>query len=317
MLFNEMKYVYAVCKYRSFSKAAIALDIAQPTLSLMIKKAESRLGGSLFDRSKTPLALTDLGRAYMQAATGLMRIEDDFQQYLSANAQVPNGILAIGGTHLLTSYVLPPLLAAFSARYPGVKIHLHEHSTQRLDRELQEGYIDLAMDSATLNTSLFDSTLFETEELILAVPRKIAENPALRLYRMTSSYIQRGGIQGAAAVPLKLLSEYPFILAHEGSDIRVRSDKLCHEAGFTPQILLKTDHQMTAYNLAFFGLGIAFISDTLVNYIPDDEQVMFFRLSGENARRDIRFYHRKNQSLCAAAAAFIQMFQNYKPASDL
>lgn len=316
MLFNEMKYVYAVCKHRSFSKAAIALDIAQPTLSLMIKKAENRLGGPLFDRSKTPLVLTDLGRAYMQAATGMLRIEDEFQQFLSANEQIPSGVLSIGGTVLLTSYVLPPLLAAFSARYPGVKIYLHEHSTQRLDRELQEEYIDLAMDSSPLNSTLFESAFFQTEEIILAVPRKIAESPALRLYRMTTSYLQRGGIQGAAAVPLKLLSEYSFITSHEGTDIRMRTDKLCHEAGFAPNVLMQTDHQMTAYNLAAAGLGIAFISSTLVNHISHDNRLMFFRLSGENARRDIRFYYRRNQPASSPAAAFVQMFQNYQPLSE-
>lgn len=313
MFFNEMKYVYAVYQHRNFSKAAQALGIAQPTLSLMIKKAEAHLGGEMFDRSKTPLGLTDLGRAYIQAAIRIMRVEDEFSQYISANEQVPSGILTLGGTPMFISYVLPSLLTIFCNRYPGVEIRLHDHPSYMLEKDLSDGVLDLAMDNAQLDPGRFDSCVFQSEELILAVPRKKAEEASLRLYRMTSSYIQRGGIQGAAPVPLKNLCEMPFILLRKGSDTRIRSDKLCGEAGFEPKIQLQVDQQITAYNMAAAGLGVAFISDTLVNHVPHNDQLMFFRLSGENARREICFFTRKGAPLSAPASAFLKMFQNYKP----
>ena len=192
MHFNEMKYVYEVYKQRNFSKAAQALGIAQPTLSLMIKKAEGHLGGEIFDRSRSPLGLTDLGRAYIQAAIRIMRVEDEFEQYLSANEQCASGVLTLGGTPLFISYVLPPLLAIYSSRYPGVEVRFHEHPSYMLDKDLNDGVLDLVMDNASLDAERFDRHVFQSEEIILAVPRKIAETPALRLYRMTTSYIQRG-----------------------------------------------------------------------------------------------------------------------------
>jgi len=316
MHFHEMKYVYEVYKHRNFSKAAQALGIAQPTLSLMIKKAEGRLGGELFDRSKSPLALTDLGRAYVQAAIRMMRIEDEFEQFLTANEQCPSGILTLGGTPLFISYVLPPLLALFSSRYPGVEIRFHEHPSYMLEKDLNDGVLDLAMDNALLDPEQIDRTVFRSEEIILAVPRKTAETAALRLYRMTASYIQRGGLQGAAPVPLKNLSDIPFIMLRKGSDTRTRSDILCREAGFEPKVQLQVDQQITAYNMAAAGLGAAFISDTLINCIPHDERLMFFRLGGEAARRDICFHFRRGQPLSTPAAAFLKMFQNYKPVSE-
>lgn len=316
MYFHEMKYVYEVYKYRSFSKAAQALSIAQPTLSLMIKKAEGRLGGPLFDRTKNPLVPTDLCRAYIQAATGIMRIEENFEQYMQANEQCPSGVLTLGGTPLFVSYMLPPLLAAFSERYPGVEIQLHEHPSFMLENDLNNSVLDLAMDNATLDPEAFGRHVCLSEEVIIAIPRKAAESPALRLYRMTASYIQRGGLQGAAAVPLKLLSEVPFILLRKDSDTRRRSDSLCREAGFEPKVRLEVDQQITAYNMASAGLGAAFISDTLVNALPHNDRLMFFRLSGENARRDICFFYRKNVPLSAPAAAFLKMFENYKPMEE-
>lgn len=315
-MFHEMKYVYAVYKYRNFSKAAQALGIAQPTLSLMVKKAESHLGSEIFDRSKSPLALTDLGRAYIQAAIRIMRVEDEFSQFLSTNEPCPSGILTLGGTPLFISYVLPSLLAAFSNRYPGVEIRLHEHPSYMLEKDLNDGVLDLAMDNADLDSERFDSEICQPEELILAMPRKLAETPALRLYRITSSYIQRGGLQGTAAIPLNAVSDTPFIMLRKDSDTRIRADKLCRENSVEPKVLLQVDQQITAYNMAAAGMGAAFISDTLVKHLPHNDNLMFFRLAGETARRNIRLFYRKGETITTPATAFMKMLRNYKPDAD-
>ena len=316
MYFREMRYVYEVYKHRNFSKAAEMLKIAQPTLSLMIKKAESRLGGAIFDRSKSPLGLTDLGRAYIQAAIRIIQTEDEFGHYLNASEQCPSGLLTLGGTPLFITYVLPPLITAFSKRYPGVEIRLHEHPSYMLEKDLNDGVLDLAMDNAALDSSCFDRYVFQSEEVILVVPRKMADTPSLRLYYMTSSYIQHGGITIAAPVPLRTLKDVPFILLRKDSDTRIKSDKLCLNAGFEAKVLLQVDQQITAYNMAAAGLGAAFISDTLVKTLPHDERVMFFRLDSSSARRDIYFYHRKNHPLSAPASAFLNMFENYQPQAE-
>lgn len=312
MFFREMKYVYEVYRHRSFSKAAQALFIAQSSLSQMVKKAETRIGGSIFDRSTTPISLTELGRVYIQAAEKIIQIEDDFEQYLTDAEECPTGVLAIGGTALFTSYVLPPILSAFSARYPGVEIRLHEQPTSMLKKELLDGTLDLAMDNATLEPASFESVVYQPEEIVLALPRKTAEEVPFRRFRMTASYIQRGGIQGAASVPLKLLSGMSFVLLKEGCDTRTRANKLCEEAGFVPRVRLQVDQQMAAYNMAAQGMGAAFISDTLVKNVPHDDRLMFLRLSGEAACRNICFYYKRNRAVSVPTAAFLKMMKSYK-----
>ena len=61
MLLHEMNYVYEVYRQRSFTKAAQALYIAQPSLSQMVRKAEARIGAPIFDRSTSPIGVTELG----------------------------------------------------------------------------------------------------------------------------------------------------------------------------------------------------------------------------------------------------------------
>ena len=137
-MFHEMRYIYQVYKEKSFSKAAKKLYISQPSLSLMVKKAEERLGTPLFDRSISPIRLTPAGEEYIRSVEQIMAVEDHFRQYLSSADDCLTGTLSLGGTTFFTSYVLPPLISEFSTRFPGVEILIHETHTALLEKELQE-----------------------------------------------------------------------------------------------------------------------------------------------------------------------------------
>lgn len=172
MLLHEMNYVYEVYRQRSFTKAAQALYIAQPSLSQMVRKAEARIGAPIFDRSTSPIGLTELGRAYIRAAEQVLQIEADLQQYLDDTEKCLTGALTLGGTTFFTSYVLPPLVSAYSERYPGVELRLHEAHTGQLKQELQEGTLDFALDNTLLDPAIYEAVEIQTEQVILAVPRR-------------------------------------------------------------------------------------------------------------------------------------------------
>ncbi len=308
MLFREMKYVYEVYRQRSFSKAAAALFIAQPSLSQMVKKAEERIGGPIFDRSTVPIALTELGRAYIQAATEIMRIEENFSRYVSDAEQCLTGVLTLGGTTLFTSYVLPPLISAFSARYPGVEIRIYEQHTSVLKYSLQDGTLDLAVDNSPLDPTIYENHVYQQEQLILAVPRQLVRHPDV-LACQVDAHDVRTRLSSAPPLPLALLAHLPFLLLKEGNDTRIRAEKLCMQAGFQPQIRLQLDQQIAAYNLAAYGLGAAFVSDTLAKSVLPDERLVFFRLDSPEARRTLFVSHKRSRLLTAPMAAFLEMIK--------
>ncbi len=74
-MFSGMNYVYEVYKEQSFSKAAENLYISQPALSSMIKKIETKIGMPLFDRSTSPIQLTECGKKYIKTAEKIMDLE--------------------------------------------------------------------------------------------------------------------------------------------------------------------------------------------------------------------------------------------------
>ena len=307
MMFREMRYVYEVYRQRSFSKAAEALFIAQPSLSQMIRKAEARTGGPLFDRSTVPVTLTALGRAYIEAAEEIMQVEERFGRYMSDAENCLTGSLTLGGTTLFTSYVLPPLISAFSSRYPGVEIRLYEQHTHVLKQELQDGVLDLAVDNGQLDSNLYERFLYQQEQVILAVPRQFAVNDGCRPYQMTAADLREKGELSAPPLPLAKMADVPFLFLKEGNDTRIRADRLCAQAGFTPKIRLQLDQQLAVYNLAAYGMGAAFISDTLVKSAVPDDRLVFYRCDPETASRSIWFFHKRNRFVTAPMAAFLKM----------
>ena len=305
-MFHEMRYVYEVYRHRSFSKAARALYISQPSLSLMVKKAETRIGSPIFDRSVSPVALTEVGRAYIRAAMQIMAVETEFERYVNDERGCLTGTLSLGGTALFTSYVLPPLISAFSARHPGVEICLREAHTAELKRSLQEGELDLVADNGRFDSAVYEAAAYRREQIVLAVPAHWAVNRRLDGMGLCAARLEEG-FESAKPAPLEAFAQEEFLLLKEGNDTRIRAEKLCAQAGFRPCVRLQLDHQIAAYNLAAFGMGAAFVSDTLARSAQPDSRLCFYRLAGEAVERDICFFYKRNRFITSAMRAFLEM----------
>ena len=170
-MFEGKEYVYEVYKTGSFSKAAEKLYITQPSLSAMVKKVEKKLGAPIFDRSTSPPGLTQCGERYIRCVERLMDMENEFGNYLNDLEGLRAGHLAIGGSNLFTSYILPPILQRFMKDYPGVEVNLVESNTKQLERQLLSGSLDLVIDNYLFSESIYERKKFSAEHLLLAAQR--------------------------------------------------------------------------------------------------------------------------------------------------
>ena len=116
-MFRYKSYVNEVYKEKSFSKAAENLYISQPSLSARIIKLEEELGMPIFDRSTSPLCLTEFGEVYMEALREVDAIERRIENYISDISHLRTGKLTIGASNVFAAYVIPPLPASCSRRY--------------------------------------------------------------------------------------------------------------------------------------------------------------------------------------------------------
>ena len=310
-MFSNKEYVYEVYKAKSYSKAAEKLFITQPSLSLTIKKVETQIGSQLFDRSTTPIRLTDCGEEYIRCVEKIMDIENGFETYLSDLSDLKSGTLAIGASNFFASYILPPIITKFKSKYPRVAVNLIEANTVHLEKYLHAGELDLIIDNYPFNEAIYQKHFFYQEQMILAVPVKFHYNKNAKKYCLTTEDIvnNRHLHSSIPAVPLDKFEDAPFILLRFGNDTRTRADRIFEEHGIKPNIVLELDQLATAYHTACNGMGITLISDTLVKETLPDPRVIYYKIDSVHTVRNIYFYHKTSKYITRAMKEFLNSMQ--------
>lgn len=308
-MFQGMDYVYEVYKEMNFSKAAKNLYISQPSLSAAVKKVEMRLGFPIFDRSTTPIQLTEFGKEYIKAIEVIMDVENGFNNFVNDINELKSGSISIGGTNLFASYILPPLLSGFTEKYPFVDVNLVEASTSELTEKLFSGSLDLIIDNNCMDSSIYEKVFFCEEHLILTVPKAFSSNEKAKDYRMDLKDIKNGRHlePDFPVVPLDFFRDEPFLFLKSGNDTRIRADKICHNSRFIPKIKLKLDQQITAYNLSSYGMGISFTGDILLSHIYENDNLVYYKLDNRDATRDVNFYYKRNRYMTRTVREFLKL----------
>lgn len=308
-MFVWKKYVYEVYKERSFTKAAQNLYISQPSLSARIKKIEEIIGEPLFDRSTTPLQLTEVGKVYIEAAEEITQIEQRVENYINDLAGLKTGNLAVGASTLFAAYVVPSLITQFNQKFPDVHIQLIEGNTAELEEMLGSNALDFVIDNYHYDSILYNKELYCEENILLAVPKHFAVNEELEMYQLSYKNIKNKNYlnQKYPAVPLGRFADLPFIMLTQGNDTRTRGDRLCRNVGFKPNIVLEFNQQSTAYMASSTQLGATFISDILVSQLPAFENLVYYKLDGEEAKRKVFFYYKTHKYKTRVMEEFIRM----------
>lgn len=308
-MFVWKKYVYEVYKERSFTKAAQNLYISQPSLSARIKKIEEIIGEPLFDRSTTPLQLTEVGKVYIEAAEEITQIEQRVENYINDLAGLKTGNLAVGASTLFAAYVVPSLITQFNQKFPDVHIQLIEGNTAELEEMLGSNALDFVIDNYHYDSILYNKELYCEENILLAVPKHFAVNEELGMYQLSYKNIKNKNYlnQKYPAVPLGRFADLPFIMLTQGNDTRTRGDRLCRNVGFKPNIVLEFNQQSTAYMASSAQLGATFISDILVSQLPTFENLVYYKLDGEEAKRKVFFYYKTHKYKTRVMEEFVRM----------
>ncbi len=311
-MFRWKDYVYEVYKERSFSKAAENLYISQPYLSAKVKGVEEEIGAMIFDRSASPIRITEIGEAYIKAVEEINKTEEEFKNYINGVKGLKRGNLTVGASNVFAAYTLPAIITEYKNRYPAVEISLIEGNTKFLEELLSEGSLDLVIDNNHYDRALYDRELYSREHILLAVPKKFELCKKLSKYAITEEKFASGEYLSDVfpTVPLSHFKDIPFIMLSAGNDTRIRGDALCSAAGFHPQIVLELNQQATAYMTAATEIGATFVSDTLAAKLPNHHSLCYFKLEGEEAKRKVYFYYKKRKVKTRAMEEFVKIIEN-------
>jgi LysR family hydrogen peroxide-inducible transcriptional activator len=168
--FRDLRYALAVADLGSFSRAAEACDVSQPTLSGQIRKLEDELGVELFERAGRRIRVSPAGAIVLAHARDAVAAADDLVHSAAASHDPLAGALRTGIIPTLAPYLLPAILPAIHHAFPAMPLAVAEEPTDRLLHRLADGELDIAI-LATPPTSgdLAEVTLFD-EPLWVALP---------------------------------------------------------------------------------------------------------------------------------------------------
>lgn len=170
MEMHQLRYVVALARTGNFSRAAEQCNVAQPSLSQQIQKLEDELGERLFDRMKRQVRLTPHGTAFLRRAMRILEEVEAARREANDTLDLKQGSVAIGILPTIAPYLLPAIMAKFSAQFAGVDITVHEDTTAELLKLLHAYAIDFAVASEPIIDDRLVVTELFTEELLLALP---------------------------------------------------------------------------------------------------------------------------------------------------
>ncbi|MCX7877556.1 MAG: LysR substrate-binding domain-containing protein [Ignavibacteria bacterium] len=172
MTIQQLEYIVAVDKYRHFVTAAEKCFVTQATLSMMIKKLEDELNVKIFDRTKHPVITTQSGKKIIEQARIILKECSRMKELVNEENSKIEGEIRIGIIPTLSPYLLPLFLKRFTNKYPDLRLHISELTTNDIIEKLKTGKLDSGIIALPSDEEdIVENSLF-TEEFVIYSPFK-------------------------------------------------------------------------------------------------------------------------------------------------
>lgn len=285
MNIRQLECFVAVVDHGSFTRAARAVGITQPSLSQHIRALEQKLDGAVLERLPRGVALTPAGRVLLPEARAAVRAVERGRRGARAALALETGELEIATVLSMAVGLLPRYISTWHARHPRVGIRLHEFRHRSLlEDAVESGLADFAFGPLPLRAWDGPLVRFGWEEFVVVVPPNdpLADRRTIRLDE---------------------LADREWVLYHPDHGLAGILEEVCRQAGFTPRGTVRTSQAEGAARLASAGLGPALVPDNIV--LPGIEGSVL-RLN-PRLIRDVAVYARLDWS--PTAAAFVALLQ--------
>lgn len=265
---QQIEYVLTLAQLKSFSKAAQKLYVTQPSLSQYIMKTEEQLGIKIFDRSTSPIGLTEAGRAYVAYAERVKALDDELANQLADITKVRTGTLKIGASSFRASCLLPKSIAEFCRKFNRISVNIIEGDAERLAESVRNNELDVMIASGGFDERLFHTEELARERLYLAVARDNPLNERLSGCLLTADDIRGQSMKLITTPPISLgaLDGERFIFADRGEYSAEELSPIFESAKIKPRMSLRVRTLETLFSFVNADFGVALIPDLLIKF---------------------------------------------------
>ncbi len=293
---HQLTVFRTVAQHLSYTRAAENLYLSQPAVAQQVKTLEQMLGQRLFTRSGRGIVLTPAGQEFLNHTDRLLTRLAETTPVVHEIHTLRRGSVVIGASISAGTYVVPPLIGTFHARYPGVHVTLmmaHHHS---IAENLLTHHIDLGVIGFIEQRERFVVELLRPYELVVVAP------PSHRL-------------AGRSAIPLHDLQGETLLLRERGSVTRLATELHFAQAGVPIPASLELGNIEATKEGVAAELGIAVLPRESVALELANGDLVVLDVQGFPLQRQWYVVHVKGRRLSLAANALRRLMLQSRIAS--
>jgi DNA-binding transcriptional LysR family regulator len=287
MEMRQLHYFLAVAEHRHFTRAAEAVHVSQPSLSVQVAALEEELGTPLFDRLGKQVALTEAGEVFREHVLRVLRELEQGVQAVRELKGGERGRLLVGTLSSVNLYLIPPLVCRFRERFPNVHLQVQARPSGDIVADLLANRLDLGL-------------------CLLPVPdERLASIP---LFHETLALVAPAGFRPPKArLRMKDLARFPLVLMPADYCLRKMVEEECREAGVRPQVSVEMTSPEGILEAVKQGAGLTILPELYVRHTHRGGALQVIELYDPVPRHPVGLVHLANRSLGIAAQEFIRL----------
>jgi len=292
MEFRQLEAFVNAAKYKSFSKAADATFLTQPTISTHISNLENELGVRLLNRNGRDISLTAHGHEFYSYAVDLLNTREKAMVSVRNLKDDLDGILEIQTSSIPGYSYLPSLMEEFHEMFPKVRFYVEQSDSRIVNDNLLNQRGDVGFTGYKGNSGLCFEPVFY-DKVVLITPDK----------DMYSVY------KNGDEIPVDLFINEPFIMREDGSGTRQETEKALVDGKpvfKNVDVVARMSNMSALKQVVSRGLGVSIVSEQIVKQTAEQERLRYFRIRGLEKKRCFYMVYNKGTSLTPIAERFVE-----------
>lgn len=285
---GQVEAFVQVAQLRSFSKAADALFLTQPSVTARIQSLERDLGEALFERNGRGVRLTEMGSTFLPYARRALKALQEGRDALDGMRNLDIGTLKLGSALTVSTYVLPKILKQYCSLYPGVEVTVQTGRSEQVLQMVLNDDVHCALERTVHHPEIVTIPLYEDDLVLVASPE----------HRFAK----------AGLAKIEEVGREPLILFDRGSSYNQLIQGVFRQHGIVPHTLMELDTIEATKKMVEEGLGIALLPK--VSTEREFAQKILSPIAVSDAqlpRRQISLIFRKNRKHTRSVHAFLTL----------
>lgn len=282
---RQLRAFVLVARLGSFTRAAQAMHVTQSALSLLVRELEGAIDSRLFDRTTRAVALTAAGSDFFPRAERVLAELESALAGVDKLVARERGRVVVAAPLVLSSTYLPPILAAFGAKYPGIEVVLQDTLPNQVLPLVRGGAADLGIGTFASDEADIQRTLLFSEAMAAAFP---AGHAFARLQQLTWADV----------------AQEPVLALSRGSVFRDLTEAGFASAGLMLKPAREANYAGSLIGMVDAGLGVAILPGYAVK-LADPARIGWRRVENPLIDREVSLVQRAGVSLSHAAQGFV------------